>query len=66
MDRDTVQNVKFCSKNKFEKLVQLVGFIKRRFLNSFTSSVFHCMKQVPLLCTYTNVGVLLRLLKLVS
>ena len=29
MDRETVRNVKFYSKNKFEKLVYLVGFIIR-------------------------------------
>ena len=29
MDRETVRNTEFYSKNKFEKLVQLVGFIIR-------------------------------------
>ena len=38
MVRGTVQNVEFYSKNKFEKLVHLVGFIIRRFLSSLNRS----------------------------
>jgi hypothetical protein len=30
MDRGTVRNIEFHSKNKFEKLVHLVGFIIRK------------------------------------
>jgi len=34
------KNVEFYSKNKFEKLVYLVGFIIRTYDHTFTS--FHC------------------------
>jgi len=30
MDRGTVQNMQFYSKNKFEELVHLVGFVIKR------------------------------------
>ena len=35
MDRGTARNMQFYSKNKFEKLVHLVGFIIRIVYNSF-------------------------------
>ena len=34
MDRETVGNIEFYSKNKFEKLVHLVGFIIRIYHNA--------------------------------
>jgi len=36
MDRVTVQNKQFYSKNKFEKLVHLVGFIKRIYHDAWS------------------------------
>ena len=36
VDRGTVQNMQFYSKNKFEKLVHLVGFIIRKEYKSTT------------------------------
>jgi hypothetical protein len=35
--RTTIKNVQFCSKNKFEKLVHLVGFIIRIYHDARSS-----------------------------
>jgi hypothetical protein len=40
MDRGTVRNVEFHSKNKFEKLVHLVGFIIRKILNLLHNAIY--------------------------
>ena len=51
MDRGTVRNMQFHSKNKFENLVHLVGFILR---NSTThSSPVHCYGKSEQLTVHT-------------
>jgi hypothetical protein len=56
MDRGTVQNMQFHSKNKFEKLVHLVGFIIRIYHDARSHEriiMMHSHTNVLSRCTVT-------------
>ena len=56
MDRKPVQNIQFYSKNKFEKLVHLVGYIIRIYHDVRCAECQNLTPSVPSLCISSSWG----------